>query len=380
MSGIKSFEALNGAPSKGLLGLGGIGGARPPIGLLGPFYDPAEMRRQQLKQTLLGAGVAMLRNGKGSFGEVLGNSLAGGLESGNQAGQDYTQNAMGYQQMAQQQEEQRAKQEQKAFVSDYLSKKGPEYAAWAERFPELAAKEIQSEMFPQPGEAFTLGEGQVRYGPNGQQLAAGPVKTVSPTDDIREYEMAKQQGYPGTFQQYMLEMKKAGASSVNVNAPIPAEIGARIGLGERFLSTDFDDTVAKIQSGEATGPFDYLKGTFGRGDAGEVQRRMATGVDSLRRNLTGAGIAATEAADYARRYQPVWSDDADTLERKARGLKADLEAVAQGALAGKAGTLQTLLRGQQGWGTTIDESMKNQTPTQQNGPKVIDGYTIRRVQ
>ena len=132
-------------------------------------------------------------------------------------------------------------------------------------------------------------------------------------------------------------------------------------MGERFLSTDFEDTIDKIQSHEATGPIDYLKGTFGRGAAGEVQRRMATGVDSLRRNLTGAGIGMSEASDYARRYQPVWSDDADTLERKARGLKADLEAVAQGALAGKAGKLESLLHGQEGWGTTIDESMKNQT-------------------
>ena len=103
-------------------------------------------------------------------------------------------------------------------------------------------------------------------------------------------------------------------------------------------------------------------------------------VDSLRRNLTGAGISVSEAGDYAKRYLPVWSDDAETLERKALGLKADLEAVSQGALAGKAGTLQSLLKGQQGWGTTIDQSMKNQTPPSQGGSKVIDGYTIRRVQ
>lgn len=37
------------------------------------------------------------------------------------------------------------------------------------------------------------------------------------TDDMREYGMAVQQGYRGTFQDYQIEMKKAGASQVNVN-------------------------------------------------------------------------------------------------------------------------------------------------------------------
>lgn len=52
-----------------------------------------------------------------------------------------------------------------------------------------------------------------------------------PTDDIREYEFAKSQGYDGTFRDYMLEGRKAGATTVNVggdNAP---------GLGK--LSTDY---------------------------------------------------------------------------------------------------------------------------------------------
>jgi hypothetical protein len=33
---------------------------------------------------------------------------------------------------------------------------------------------------------------------------------------MREYERAQQDGYIGTFQQYMVEMKKAGASTVNI--------------------------------------------------------------------------------------------------------------------------------------------------------------------
>ena len=369
-------SSISSAPNqrRGLLGFGGIMGGQPPAGLLGRYYDPAEERRRKIFGAMSQAGLELLRNGRGNFGEVLGQGLAGAVQGANNAGQDYRQDAMGYQQVAQQEADrqrqiendqfnrgrlikqdawantehqntlddrasaEKLKTDQHAAIMEWAHKKDaehPGFLQWADQFPEEAAKAYSSEMMP--------------------------VDTSKPTGDIQEYNYAVQQGFKGTFQQYMIEMKKAGASSVNVNPPIPAEIGARIGLGERFLSTDFDDTISKIQSGEATGAFDYLKGSFGRGDAGEVQRRMATGVDSLRRNLTGAGISATEAGDYSKRYQPVWSDDADTLERKARGLKADLEAVAQGALAGKAGNLQSLLHGQEGWGVTIDESMKNHT-------------------
>jgi len=52
------------------------------------------------------------------------------------------------------------------------------------------------------------------------------------TDDIREYEFARSQGYDGTFQQFMTDMKKAGASTQTVNVGDGAP-----GLGK--LSTDY---------------------------------------------------------------------------------------------------------------------------------------------
>lgn len=38
---------------------------------------------------------------------------------------------------------------------------------------------------PKPAEAFTLGEGQVRYGPDGQQIAAGPAKVEQTRRDLK---------------------------------------------------------------------------------------------------------------------------------------------------------------------------------------------------
>ena len=83
MSGLLSFEALNGntIPSRsaprGLLGLSGFSGGQPPKGLLGPHYDPAEERRQKIFGAMTQAGIQLLTNGRGSFGEVLGQGLAG---------------------------------------------------------------------------------------------------------------------------------------------------------------------------------------------------------------------------------------------------------------------------------------------------------------
>jgi len=55
-------------------------------------------------------------------------------------------------------------------------------------------------------------------GPDGQGRAifTAPDKADKPTSGIQEYQFAKEQGYPGTFQQYKMEMAKAGATSVNV--------------------------------------------------------------------------------------------------------------------------------------------------------------------
>jgi hypothetical protein len=141
------------------------------------------------------------------------------------------------------------------------------------------------------------------------------------------------------------------------NAALPAEVSGRLGLAARWLETDFPNLLPKIKDGSATGIIDYTAGAFGRGKGGDVQRRMATGVDALRRGLTGAGMGMSETEEYAGRYMPQWTDDAETLQRKAEGLKADLEAVRDGTIVGKTGNLQLLLPGQKGWGKTIDESV-----------------------
>jgi hypothetical protein len=167
----------------GMGGYGGMGGAKPPAGLLGKHFDPAEMRKQQLKQGLLMAGIGMLTNGKGSTGEVLGQSLGAGLQGANQAGLNYKNEAMGYQQMeAQMAEEQRKNQEyqekekQKAAIMQMIAEDTPENQQLALTNPQAYAELRMKQQFAGPAEGFTLGEGQQRFDATGKPIASGAPK------------------------------------------------------------------------------------------------------------------------------------------------------------------------------------------------------------
>lgn len=67
-----------------------------------------------------------------------------------------------------------------------------------------------------PKDDFTLKADETRFSGDGTVLASGPSAT---TNDIRDYERAKSEGDPRSFAQYMLDMKRAGASNTNVNLP-----------------------------------------------------------------------------------------------------------------------------------------------------------------
>jgi hypothetical protein len=85
----------------GLLGMGGLGGAMgggAPQGLLEAGFDPAALRKMQIKRALLQGGIAMLGQGPSqypiSFGQQLATGLGAGLQGADQARDDYTQQTL----------------------------------------------------------------------------------------------------------------------------------------------------------------------------------------------------------------------------------------------------------------------------------------------
>ena len=158
---------------------------------------------------------------------------------------------------------------------------------------------------------------------------------------VREYEYARGQGFTGTFQDYEKMMKEAGRSSVTVNN-LPAEVGARIGLGEGFLK-EFDDIKSRAKKFYgAKSPYDQVKRRgqvfFNTGEGGKLWADVESGKEALVRQLTGAGMAQQEAENQVSRYAiSPWDTEYDALQKLER-LRRDLGNTAIGAYKGRGGT------------------------------------------
>lgn len=82
-------------------------------------------------------------------------------------------------------------------------------------------------------------------GPDGKPVAqrntlTGKVEAdprAQTTDDIREYERAKQEGYAGTLQQFIMDNKRAGANSVTIDQRSESEFEKEYGKGQAKRAT-----------------------------------------------------------------------------------------------------------------------------------------------
>lgn len=87
--------------------------------------------------------------------------------------------------------------------------------------PEWAHYMLTGQM-PGGGEAFTLGEGQIRFGPNGEVIAEGPAASPDQPTSVQEYlfyqEQAAQAGQqPMSYSDWDMARKAAGASRTSVD-------------------------------------------------------------------------------------------------------------------------------------------------------------------
>lgn len=77
---------------------------------------------------------------------------------------------------------------------------------------------LKQTIMPKESSYKTVGDTMIRIGANGEVIPVftAPQKPESAPSAVKEYEYAKGQGYQGSFQQFQTEMKRAGASNVNV--------------------------------------------------------------------------------------------------------------------------------------------------------------------
>lgn len=294
--------------------------AEPQGGLLGDmFMDPRRMAMLSAAASLLEGGGPSLT--PTSFGQNLGRATMAGMNTYQQGRQQAVQNALLKRQMARQD-----KQDARA-DSDF------------------ARQEQLREMFPS---AFNE-DGSVnpavipdiaRVSPGVATQLAGMIETPQSTPP--DYRVVTRTNPDGTTQQGRIDISAPNPDNTftpigNPEVPsIPVEAAGRLGLATTFLE-DVPEIRKAIKDGKLTGPYDVSKARMGIGEAGRLYARIESGVDALRRTLSGAGMPAEEAAQYVRRYQPSFVDTDETLLAKLEQLESELKGNVAAIMQGRGG-------------------------------------------
>lgn len=197
-----------------------------------------------INQGILQMGLQMLQS-KGSFGQALGQGGQAGIQSYNQA-QDRQFQAEQQQQTRAQWEEQKRQLERQKKMQELMQQyyRTPEQTALADgggptvanaakiggpsydfkgyadalaQYDPIASMELKARLAKPTRKLTTVAPGgSLVDEATGQAVYNAPAKDDAPSS-VKEYNFAKSQGYPGTFEQFQLAQRKAGASSVNVN-------------------------------------------------------------------------------------------------------------------------------------------------------------------
>lgn len=210
---------------------------------------------------------------------------------------------------------------------------------------QIAQEKLRQMLNPQ-GESFTLGEGQQRFDASGNLLAQGAEKTRPLPAGVQEYEYAKSQGFPGTFQDW--EASKKGGMSLTVD-PTTGAVSFQQGQNMKPLTEgQSKDTVFATRAEGALPLIDKfgdaltsLPETMAGGvpvvgnyaKSKEFQQAEQAGKEFLQavlRKDTGAAITAEETSEYGSVYLPRPGDSPELLAQKKVSRQRALDAIKAG--------------------------------------------------
>ena len=205
---------------------------------------------------------------------------------------------------------------------------------------------LSKQLNPQTPEGFTLGEGQIRFDGAGNPIARGNEKVAEQPSAVREYEFAKSQGFPGTFQDW--EASKKGGMSLQVN-PETGEVMFQQGGNIKPLTEgQSKDTVYSTRAAGALPLVDQygealtslpetmggqLPGVGNYMKSPEFQQAEQAGKEFLQailRKDTGAAITPDETAEYGTVYLPRPGDSPEVLAQKKVSRQRALAAIEAG--------------------------------------------------
>lgn len=194
----------------------------------------------------------------------------------------------------------------------------------------------ETKKFDVPRPPMEVGPGASVYNPETKQAEFSvPPKPDSPPSAVQEYEYAKSQGFPGTFQDW--EASKKGGMSLSVD-PATGQVTFQQGSNIKPLTdSQSKDTVFATRAEGALKVFDQIEGgltgaqgvtgnTVGRlpvvGNflkSGDYQKAEQAGNEFLQailRKDTGAAITAGEQVLYGDTYLPRPGNTPEVLAQK----------------------------------------------------------------
>lgn len=233
-----------------------------------------------------------------------------------------------------------------------------------------------------------LSPGTTVFDPNSREAVfAAPEKAEAKPAGIQEYEYAKQQGFPGTFQDW--EASKKGGMSLQVD-PTTGEVTFQQGgnikpmteaqskdttfatraAGALPLVDKFGDALTSLP--ESAGGQVPVIGNYMKSP--EYQQAEQAGKEFLQailRKDTGAAITAGETSEYGSVYLPRPGDSPELLAQKKSSRARALEALKAGM------TPQAILAQEK----AVANSTTPETPSKAKpkAPVTIDGFTIEEV-
>ncbi len=197
------------------------------------------------------------------------------------------------------------------------------------------------------------------------------------TDDITEYQYAVGQGYKGTFQNYMTDMKKAGA--INVNIPGQPNIGT---IPPGYAATQSPETGAwsmqRIPGGpaEADANADAAKLTAKAGQAAVATRVVTSAAQRAReaaknRLFGGVGQGVAQLNPYS---------DAAEVARQVEVLKSTAKVENLNAMRAASPTGGALGNVTEGEGAMLAAKSGALDPSSPNFQRDLDDYELTLLQ
>lgn len=265
--------------------------------LLGYANNPFYKAISPYSNTITGAGVG-LASGR-NWTEGIQNAI-GGAAQGNAAD-------IAYQQQLKQEQQQT---EQINRTIQFLQQKHPDLAQAVESGFSI------SDAF---NEAF-------------KREAGG--EAMKPTSDMQEYDFAKSQGYQGTFQDYQIEMRKAGATNIDFNQ----NQGAAAGFADRMVQAEEVLSSPEIEAALTSVEQDLKRqAPFGMDNflvspdyqmADQAKRNF---INAVLRRESGAVISPQEFENAEKQYFPRPGDSPEVIAQKKENRRIAIEGVTRSA-------------------------------------------------